>query len=260
MTRPRLSYLICATPRSGSTLLGKALAATGVAGRPEEHFEVLRHSGLPREPREYFGGVEDAGLLALLPETDPGTPDATGFDARLAAAIERGTTANGIFGAKVMWGHLADLAARAGDERAGADILPALFPGARYVHVGRADKVAQAVSLWRAVQTRAWRAEDDDGERAAASYHLGGIGHLVEQLAAQDRAWQDWFARREIVPLAVTYEALTAEHEGTLRAVLAFVGAPECAVPAPPLQRQADERSAAWAKRYRDERAQPAPA
>ena len=190
MVRPRLSYLICATPRSGSTLLGEALAATGVAGRPDEHFEVLRHSGLPREPREYFEGVEDAGVLALLPETDPGRAETEDFEDRLAAVLERGTTANGIFGAKVMWGHLADLAARAGDERAGADVLAALFPGARYVHVSRTDTVAQAVSLWRAVQTRAWRAEDDDGDTDAATYHLAGIDHLVAQLAAQDRAWR----------------------------------------------------------------------
>ena len=38
---PALSYLICATPRSGSTLLCAALDDTGIAGHPEEHFEVL---------------------------------------------------------------------------------------------------------------------------------------------------------------------------------------------------------------------------
>ena len=42
------SYLVCATPRSGSTLVCKALRATGVAGRPEEYFEALLHSGRPR--------------------------------------------------------------------------------------------------------------------------------------------------------------------------------------------------------------------
>ena len=33
------SYLVCATERSGSTLLCELLAGTGVAGRPEEFFE-----------------------------------------------------------------------------------------------------------------------------------------------------------------------------------------------------------------------------
>ncbi len=40
-TTPRISYLICATPRSGSTLLSQALSDTEIAGCPEEHFEVL---------------------------------------------------------------------------------------------------------------------------------------------------------------------------------------------------------------------------
>jgi LPS sulfotransferase NodH len=35
MMRPPLTFVICATPRTGSTLLCALLAATGVAGRPE---------------------------------------------------------------------------------------------------------------------------------------------------------------------------------------------------------------------------------
>jgi trehalose 2-sulfotransferase len=47
---PVRSYLVCATPRSGSTLVCQALKGTGVAGRPEEYFEALEHSGRPRRP------------------------------------------------------------------------------------------------------------------------------------------------------------------------------------------------------------------
>ena len=65
------TYFVCATPRSGSTLLCKSLAETGVAGRPEEYFERLRHSGLPREPREYFEGIRDPSFLARLPTSRP---------------------------------------------------------------------------------------------------------------------------------------------------------------------------------------------
>ena len=36
--QPTLSYMICATPRSGSTLLCKALQNTGLAGKPDEYF------------------------------------------------------------------------------------------------------------------------------------------------------------------------------------------------------------------------------
>ena len=48
---PDRSYLVCSTPRSGSALVCQALAQSGVAGRPEEYFEALRHSGRAPPPR-----------------------------------------------------------------------------------------------------------------------------------------------------------------------------------------------------------------
>ena len=48
---PAHSYLVCATERSGSTLLCELLAGTGVAGRPEEYFEFLSATGHVRQPR-----------------------------------------------------------------------------------------------------------------------------------------------------------------------------------------------------------------
>ena len=41
---------------------------TGIAGRPEEYFEALRHSGRPRRPEEYFDGVDDRSILDHLGE------------------------------------------------------------------------------------------------------------------------------------------------------------------------------------------------
>src|SRR5689334_21863304 len=62
------AFLVCATPRSGSTLVCQALKKTGVAGRPEEYFEALLHSGRPRRPEEYFIGVDDYSILDHLGE------------------------------------------------------------------------------------------------------------------------------------------------------------------------------------------------
>ncbi|HXR60588.1 MAG TPA: Stf0 family sulfotransferase, partial [Solirubrobacterales bacterium] len=71
--QPDRSYLVCATPRSGSTLVCHALEETGVAGRPEEYFEALRHSGRPRRPEEYFLGVEDQSIRDHLGERSVGS-------------------------------------------------------------------------------------------------------------------------------------------------------------------------------------------
>ena len=40
------------------------------------------------------------------------------------------------------------------------ELLPAVFPDLTFVRVVRANKVRQAVSLWKAVQTATWRQED----------------------------------------------------------------------------------------------------
>jgi LPS sulfotransferase NodH len=249
MGKVRKAYVVCATPRSGSTLLCALLAGTGVAGRPEEYFERLARSGLPRQPREYFEDIEDAELFAHLAPTDPGELD--GADP-IPAALAAGTTTNGVFGAKLMWTHLLDLAERLG-RPADAALLAERLPEPRYVHVTRGDKVAQAVSLWRAVQTRAWRAGDvtEEGE---AVYHGGAIAHLAAQLAEQDEAWRAWFAANGIRPLTIAYEDLAGDAEATTAAVLNHIGAGPAEIPAPPLRRQGDDRSARWVNRFRDER------
>src|SRR3978361_1257601 len=100
MGKVEKSLLVCATPRSGSTLLCALLDGTGVAGRPQEFFERLAHSGLPRQPREYFEGVDDPEVLALLAPTDPGARDSGD---PIPGALELGTTPNGVFAAKLMW-------------------------------------------------------------------------------------------------------------------------------------------------------------
>src|SRR3954447_21071418 len=64
--RPAVSYLLCSTPRTGSSLLCDALRATGVAGRPEEYFQFRARTGQPRRPREYFEGVVDEEIHAIL--------------------------------------------------------------------------------------------------------------------------------------------------------------------------------------------------
>jgi LPS sulfotransferase NodH len=240
--------VVSATPRSGSTLLCALLAGTGVAGRPEEYFECLWRTGAPRQPREYFAGVEDPDLLALLAPTQPGEADRSD---PFPSALERGTTGNGVFGAKLMWAHLLDLAERL-ERPADPALLRERLPELRYVHVTRGDKVAQAVSLWRAVQTLAWRA-DEDGQQHEPVYHGGAIAHLVAELTEQDDAWRAWFAANGIEPLTIAYESLADDATAPVAAVLEHVGIGPAEIPEPPLRRQGDDRSARWVERFRGE-------
>ena len=250
----RVSYLVCATPRSGSTLLCEGLKATGVAGCPEEYFEAVPATGRPPAPGDYLAGLDNREAHALLGDAPP--PEAPSYSS--LAGVERhedhlarvrawGTTSNGVFGAKVMWGHVAEPAA--------------LFPGASHVWVRRRDTVRQAISLWRAMQTQSWRDEGRSAERAEPRYHFGAVRHLVEQLESQDACWARFFDDRPVLEL--TYEEIAADLPGALERTLAHVGIarPRDWPPAlPAMRRQADELSDVWASAYaRDLAVQPSP-
>jgi trehalose 2-sulfotransferase len=251
------AYLVCATPRSGSTLLCEMLRETGYAGQPLEHFEVLRHSSLPRQPREYF---EDAGsprLLGLLEPTEAGTPSAEAPEQWWARIVAEGLSDNGVWAGKLMWGHAEDFLARARQlpGLGGADLRAALWTllgEPRFVFVTRREKVEQAVSLWRAVQTRTWRAGEDSSDHSPV-YDFEGIDLLLRRLESEERAWSEWFADVGVQPIHVTYEQLDTSPSETVTLVLGELGLPAHGVDVPRLSRQRDELSSIWIDRYRQE-------
>jgi LPS sulfotransferase NodH len=257
--RPQRAYVVCATPRSGSTLLCEMLADSGIAGRPSEHIEELRKPGRPNEPREYFADVEDRAVLELLPASGPPRPHAGAIEERLTALIAYATTTNGVFGTKVMWSYMADLQERLAElpgfgRLEDGERLASLLGDVKYVHVWREDHVAQAISMWRAVQTRAWRAETDDAVDPV--YSFSGIEHLAHQLERDNVAWDRWFDQQEIEPLRVRYSELAEDAGRALQETLDFIGVGDQAhaePPPPAMRRQSGEQSREWADRYRRE-------
>jgi LPS sulfotransferase NodH len=256
---PTASYLVCATPRSGSTLLCETLRATGVAGNPLEFFEAVPETGMPRRPLDYLAGLEDPEALGLIEGAPPHEPppysDLRGlasYSEHLEYVHRTGTTANGVFGAKVMWAHLVDLG-----RQVGSDDLPALvdtlFDSPRFVWVRRADTVRQAVSLWRAMQTQSWRAENEPAA-GEPRYSYAALHHLVELLGGHDAAWERFFAAAGGGRvLTLTYEDVASDLAGALRRTLDHIGVapPPGALDAVPnMRRQADERSDEWAAAY----------
>jgi LPS sulfotransferase NodH len=266
------SYLVCATPRSGSTLLCHLLEATGVAGHPAEYFEALRQSGLPRRPEEYFDPERHANIVErlafreMLAEGERRTPnplwEPDTYDRYLDWALQEGTTPNGVFGAKLMWGYLGDFAQLLrGIEGMGGlpvpELLDRVFPNVSYVQITRRDKVRQAVSLWKAVQTRAWRHDGrrNPGRAVEPEFSFRAINYLVRLLTAHDASWDAYFLGLGIQPLKVTYEELAEAPAPVVGRVLAHLGidAPDGAMPErPKLEAQADALSEDWVRRVHE--------
>lgn len=275
MTEPERSYLVCSTPRSGSTLVCKALRESGVAGRPEEYFEALRSTGRPRRPQEYFAGVEDRSILDELgdpPEEAKAPPPAwsrTAYDRYLEWAKKEGTTENGVFGAKLMWQYLGDFAGLLRNipeyrHLPLADLLPAAFPNLTFVRVIRANKIRQAVSLWKAVQTASWSdvgaAKSDDppyrayldAQRPQLRFHYGAISHLLEQTLAAEASWDAFFEHTRIKPILVLYENFAADSATSTLNILERLelDIPEDLRLEPGMKSQSDSINDDWARRF----------
>jgi LPS sulfotransferase NodH len=238
------AYFICATPRTGSSLLLGLLQSTGVAGRPEAYF---------REPDEQSW----AERWRLAPAAD-GRLDYAHF---VRAAIAAGQTENGVFGAKLMWGTLDEVvdklaAVYPDDAGPGADLtlLTRAFGEVRFVYLRRDDVVAQAVSWLRAEQTGTWYVGDSTPGAGAEEprFDAQGIRTYAERIARHNGAWEQWFWSFAIEPYVVHYEGLCADMVGVTRGVLDFL---QIDLPAgrdivARHQRQSDELSAQWIDRY----------
>jgi LPS sulfotransferase NodH len=268
MADPHLSYLICSTPRSGSTLLCEALQSTGIAGRPEEYYQQRKKTSLPRRPREYFEDAETDEIVEILGDVTRVDDEVGEFDWRrfdnyadyLAWTIEEGTTPNGVFGAKVMWGYfngfvsgLQELPGRSDLPR--ADLLPSVFPNLRYVSVTREDKVRQAVSLWKALQSWTWRRDAGDGHivRGDLRYSFVAIDHLAGAISDEEDAWHAYFREAGVQPHAVVYERFENHYEEVALEIIDYLGIERSggvAFAERQMKRQADSLSDEWIARY----------
>ncbi len=224
----RSSYFVCGTPRSGTWLLCGLLASTGVAGRPHEWF---------------WRDTEDVNRRAW---------GVSRFSDYVARVRDAGTTPNGVFAAKLMWGYFEGLLARLGEP--GDDVLSAIerhFPRPRFVWVRREDVVAQAVSWAKAIQTGLWHHWDTPGPHADPVYDGEQIAALAREAAEHDAAWLRWFAAHEVQPLTVRFEDLVADPFGTTQTVLGFLELRvDRADIAELTARTSDAVSAEWLARY----------
>src|SRR5215217_7753600 len=281
---PNLSYLICATPRSGSTLLSEALRNTGIAGCPEEHFEVLLETGQPRQPRDYFQRSNDPEVWALL--DDPEFQDVLGeyggryaehparrdpswrppdFERLLEEALRKGTTENGVLGTKIMWAYFRDFVRLARRTPGLESVRPCEVPAyvlpnlRRFVWIRRRDTTRQAVSLWRALQTQEWRRDsEEDVNGRGLRFSFAAVDHLKLRIDEHNAAWQAYFERCGIEPLKVVYEEFIEAYEESVLGLLEGIGisVPEdFTVARPKMKQQADETSEEWVRLYNERKA-----
>lgn len=245
-----ISYLVLATPRSGSTLLGQGLQATGLAG----------------DPKEFFGHK-----MAFWMERW-GTPTLPAYAARL---IEERSTPNGVFGAKLLYGQLRHLEGLIAQDQALAplslpDALRGLFPGLHLIWATREDKTRQAISWFKARQTgvwgqdaaretvklgRAWRLGDEPLQPDELAFDFDGIAALRRQAEEEDAAIGRFIAASGFPAFRVVYEEFSPRYEETIGELLRWLGvaAPrDLAIAKPRTAKLADDRTDEWVARFEE--------
>lgn len=239
------SYLVCSTPRSGSNLLCEALKNTKLAGRPHQYFWADNER---KWAEKYALSLED-------------------YAGYVRGVAEGSVTRNGVFGLKSMWNFLLDFERRLRGTGEFADfkgtlheLLGAVFPGMRYIHITRRDTLRQAVSLARAMQTQLWTSKQQDAKEAAAepAFDYDLIARSRAEVVASDESWECFFRASGVVPFRITYEELVADYEGSTVAMLNFLGIeiPRDAKFRPrALKKQGDDLNERWVRLFMEREA-----
>lgn len=238
--QPHMSYLICSTPRSGSYLLCEVLQQTGLAGRPTEYFVQSMMLSLQRQ----WGISNLSGYFKKV--------------------LEVGTTPNGVFGMKA---HMSQFGAvmcilqqvPQFQGLAVPELLSTIFPNLSYIWISRRDKVRQAVSHLKALQTNIWWLTDrppvpvEEPTGSTANFNFEAIDQLLRWIEEEETAWQDYFNAYAIKPLVVIYEELVQTYNITACQVLDYLHIPkpdDLVITEPRMKRQADMISEEWVERY----------
>jgi LPS sulfotransferase NodH len=199
-------YCICFSVRSGSSLLCEDMTQWGF-GAPREHFQFPEFPVLEGPLWDHLGRLAeqwDGDFMAL----------------------------------KISWYQATEITNRIrseGFDSVGFD-LGNVFPGLRYIHIVRRDKIRQAISTWRAQTSGTWHwPVGSDADPGQVPYDFEAINHQLRFVIAEDWQWQMHFERYGITPLTVYYEDYILDRPGHLQRIADFLGVP--GTPAPLVDR-----------------------
>jgi len=214
-------YMICATPRSGSGYLCDLLASTRMLGNPLEYFNTKGRR-----------------------LTDPGYPGNPA--AQLEIVRSRGATGNGIYGVKLLVLQLKRLEGRIDPFRD--------LPKLSLIRLRRRDRLGQAISLVRAMQTQQFASSQP--QSGVASYDAARIRRCLRSLEEQEARWDHILRRLGAAPLEFIYEDVLRDPQAAINRIAALMG---LTAPAPidralvSYKVQRDESSTEWRARFLSE-------
>lgn len=218
---PHLSYVVCSTPRSGSSVLCEALCNTKLAGAPTEYFD--------KATMERFW---QNWSISSKPEY-------------IEVLLKKKTGPNGVFGTKT---HLFQYGMAFGFEE-----LPQQLPGLKFVWVRRNDVVQQAVSYTKAVQLDLWTYGGNAGNDRELVYDFEQILQFKNRIESENQMWLNFFREQNIQPYNMIYEEFALNLVESVEQVFHFLGIEttrKISVEPITLVKQFDAVSKQWCDRF----------
>jgi LPS sulfotransferase NodH len=132
-------------------------------------------------------------------------------------------------------------------------MLRRAFLRLQFVQILRQNKMRQAISKARALQTGLWKIQGGKRPMAEPQFDPPLIARCLEDVRREENIWTQFFKRIGIEPFRVEYEDLCRDYEGFIRAVLDFlqVRLPRrIKITAPITIKQTDDLSDQWEESY----------
>ena len=240
-TGPLRTYVVASTPRSGSTLLCNLIWDAGGMGAPKEYLNPMQMRDWELRLGSPWGQARN--LLLWGPAVNLLSGRFFWDEPRLRAHLDRvraRRSGGGLFGLKLHLHHYQRFFGNRPPEHL-------LGSGLSWIHIRREDRLGQAISWVRALQTQQWASFQRP--LLPAHYDRTAIARALERIGSHEKAWEQLLADRS--PLRLRYEDLTIDPGGVLCAVAQHLGVtPPKHLPQAGLKRQSDGLTAEWRARF----------
>ena len=232
MNKQPVYYLICTTPRSGSSHLSDLMYYAGLSGR--DNMENLHKSFTERMT------LQDGAVAEQIKKI---------FDAS--------SNPQGIGGFKIMHGQFEFLyheIIKLNSYRHWqiSDMAKLFPPQTKYIFLHRRDKVRQAISVLKMTQGLISNLDSNNDPGQNLHFNLAQIELYRRRLKQGEKAWQKFFQAAKIEPHEIFYEEYTADLKKTLMALFHYLGValPDPLIVQSRFSRLSNATTEDWLRRY----------
>lgn len=218
----RKTYIICATQRSGSTLLCDLLSKTNLVGKPREY---------------------------LLPQYEP-KAELPPYHNYVHDLLVKYSAENGTTGVKLMENNFTELLQRLRIslnvvDKTDVDILASVFPKLSFIFITRQNKLRQAISLSRAEQSEVWEKHNEGVSTKSKKFDISPhyIRSAYNRIIERESFWLNFFQINNIKPYLISYEDLVKNPKLKIQECLSYLeidDVKDITVARPTLQKQSD--------------------